>query len=349
MKMSDLLYLHGQPQISGKIKTTAEDFRVTEDLGYLPDGEGEQLLVRLRKTGCNTRFVADALARYLKISAREVSFAGMKDRHAVTEQTFCLRVPGKEMPDMSGFSLEGCEILQVSRHKRKIRTGALAGNAFSLIIRQISDQAAAEQRLALISRDGAVNYFGEQRFGRDGHNLTMAGQWARGEITIRDRNKRSLLLSAARSAMFNQVTSARLAAQGNLTTLLEGDCVQLTGRGSWFVATTDELDDVRLRLQQGELRLTAPLAGKGHAGPQADALSFEQQILDQQPELCELLIKEKVEAARRAMLVVPKELRWQWLDSTTLKLDFWLPAGSFATSVVRELLQQGGEFEDIAE
>lgn len=349
MKMSDLLYLHGQPQISGKIKTTAEDFRVTEDLGYLPDGEGEQLLVRLRKTGCNTRFVADALARYLKIPAREVSFAGMKDRHAVTEQTFCLRVPGKEMPDMSGFSLEGCEILQVSRHKRKIRTGALAGNAFSLIIRQISDQAAAEQRLALISRDGAVNYFGEQRFGRDGHNLTMAGQWARGEITIRDRNKRSLLLSAARSAMFNQVTSARLAAQGNLTTLLEGDCVQLTGRGSWFVATTDELDDVRLRLQQGELRLTAPLAGKGHAGPQADALNFEQQILDQQPDLCDLLIKEKVEAARRAMLVVPKELRWQWLDSTTLKLDFWLPAGSFATSVVRELLQQGGEFEDIAE
>lgn len=349
MKMSDLLYLHGQPQISGKIKTTAEDFRVTEDLGYLPDGEGEQLLVRLRKTGCNTRFVADALARYLKISARDVSFAGMKDRHAVTEQTFCLRLPGKEMPDMSGFSLEGCEILQVSRHKRKIRTGALAGNAFSLIIRQISDQAAAEQRLALISRDGAVNYFGEQRFGRDGHNLTMAGQWARGEITIRDRNKRSLLLSAARSAMFNQVTSARLAAQGNLTTLLEGDCVQLTGRGSWFVATTDELDDVRLRLQQGELRLTAPLAGKGHAGPQADALNFEQQILDQQPDLCDLLIKEKVEAARRAMLVVPKELRWQWLDSTTLKLDFWLPAGSFATSVVRELLQQGGEFEDIAE
>ncbi len=349
MKMSELLYLHGQPQITGKIKTVADDFRVTEDLGYSPDGEGEQLLVRLRKTGCNTRFVADALARYLKIPAREVSFAGMKDRHAVTEQTFCLRLPGKEMPDMSGFLLEGCEILQVSRHKRKIRTGALAGNAFSLIIREVSDQTATEQRLALIAREGAVNYFGEQRFGRDGHNLTMVNQWARGEITIRDRNKRSLLLSAARSAMFNLVTSSRLAATGDLKTLLIGDCVQLTGRGSWFVATEEELDDVRQRVAQGELRLTAPLAGKGNAGPQGEAFSFEQQILDQHPQLCALLVKEKTEAARRAMLVVPKALQWQWLDTTTLKLDFWLPAGSFATSIVRELLQQGGEFEDIAE
>ncbi|GAA0509519.1 tRNA pseudouridine(13) synthase TruD [Tatumella terrea] len=349
MKMSELLYLHGRPSVSGVIRATADDFRVTEDLGYQPDGEGEQLLVRLRKTGCNTRFVADALARYLKIPAREVSFAGMKDRHAVTEQTFCLRLPGKEMPDMSGFELEGCEILQVSRHKRKIRTGALAGNAFSLILRDISDRQAAEQRLALIAEAGAVNYFGEQRFGRDGHNLTMVTQWACGEITVRDRNKRSLLLSAARSAMFNQVTSARLAAQGDLQTLMRGDCVQLTGRGSWFVVKDDEREDVQERVCRHELRLTAPLAGRGDAGPQEDAKRFEQQILDQNPGLCALLCKEKTDAARRAMLVVPKNMHWQWQDDATLKLDFWLPAGSFATSVVRELLLQGGVIEDIAE
>ncbi|GAA0481858.1 MULTISPECIES: tRNA pseudouridine(13) synthase TruD [Tatumella] len=349
MKINELRYLHGEPQLTGMIKTVADDFRVTEDLGYQPDGEGEQLLVRLRKTGCNTRFVAEALARYLKIPAREVSFAGMKDRHAVTEQTFCLRLPGKEMPDMRGFTVEGCEILQVTRHKRKIRTGALAGNAFSLIIRQVSDRQMAEQRLALIAGSGAVNYFGEQRFGRNGHNLTMAGQWARGEITIRDRSKRSLLLSAARSAIFNQVTSARLTAQGDLKTVMPGDCVQLTGRGSWFVANDEELPDVRLRVAQDQLRLTAPLAGRGNAGPQGDALLFEQQILEQYPELCALLVKEKTDAARRAMLVVPKNMHWEWLDNSTLRLDFWLPAGSFATSVVRELLQQGGEFEDIAE
>lgn len=349
MILSELHYLHGKPQASGILRASAEDFRVIEDLGYSPDGEGEQLLVRLRKTGCNTRFVADALARYLKIPAREVSFAGMKDRHAVTEQTFCLRLPGKEMPDMRGFDLEGCEILQVSRHKRKIRTGALAGNAFSLVLREVSDRPATEQRLALIKQSGAVNYFGEQRFGRNGHNLTMVSEWARGEITVRDRNKRSLLLSTARSAIFNQVTSARLAMQGNLHTLMSGDCVQLTGRGSWFVAIPEEMDDIRRRLDLQELRLTAPLAGRGEAGPREEAQHFEQQILDQSPELCALLCKEKIDAARRAMLVIPQKMHWQWLDDTTLVLEFWLPAGSFATSVVRELLQQGGAIEDLAE
>lgn len=349
MILSELNYLHGKPQASGVLRASAEDFRVIEDLGYSPDGEGEQLLVRLRKTGCNTRFVADALARYLKIPAREVSFAGMKDRHAVTEQTFCLRLPGKEMPDMSGFSLEGCEILQVTRHKRKIRTGALAGNAFSLVLREITDRPATETRLALIRDAGAVNYFGEQRFGRNGHNLTMANQWARGDITVRDRNKRSLLLSAARSAIFNQVTSARLAAQGDLQTLFPGDCVQLTGRGSWFVAIPEEMDDIRQRLDRQELRLTAPLAGRGEAGPREQAQQFEQQVLDQYPQLLTLLCNEKTDAARRAMLVVPQNMVWQWLDDATLVLEFWLPAGSFATSVVRELLQQGGAIEDLAE
>lgn len=108
IEFDNLTYLHGKPQGTGLLKANPEDFVVVEDLGFEPDGEGEHILVRILKNGCNTRFVADALAKFLKIHAREVSFAGQKDKHAVTEQWLCARVPCKEMPDLSAFQLEGC-------------------------------------------------------------------------------------------------------------------------------------------------------------------------------------------------------------------------------------------------
>ncbi|WP_241640392.1 tRNA pseudouridine(13) synthase TruD [Rosenbergiella epipactidis] len=349
MDTTPLQWLLGKPTATGVIKHSASDFRVIEDLGYTADQHGEQLLIRLRKTGCNTRFVADALAKYLKIPAREVSYAGMKDRHAVTEQTFCARLPGKEMPSFDRFALEGVEILEVARHQRKVRIGGLAGNFFELVVRDISDIASVEQRLAAIAQQGVPNYFGEQRFGRDRHNLTLAEQWASGEIRIKDRSKRGLLLSAIRSDIFNQVTSARLAAQSNLSTLWVGDCVQLTGRGSWFVVSEDEFSETQSRVQQGDLRITAPLVGKGNTVVTGAAADFEQQQLATQQAFITLLSTERVDAARRAMLVCPRDMTWTWLEGQHLQLNFWLPAGSFATSVVRELVLQGEMIEDPAE
>lgn len=344
-----LHYLHGTPTATGVIKANPEDFVVVEDLGYSPDGEGEHLLVRIRKTGANTRFVAEALAKYLGIHLRDLSYAGMKDRHAVTEQTLCFRLPGNAMPDLRGFQLEGVEILQVVRHKRKLRIGALAGNAFRLVIRQVSQREAVEHRLALIRDAGVPNYFGEQRFGHNGNNLTLAQQWARDEIRLRDRNKRSLILSAARSALFNQVTSARMHQQGGLSHVLAGDALQLAGRGSWFVAQADELEALQARVDQHELRVTAPMPGRGEPGPQAEALAFEQQALADSSTLISLLDRERVDAGRRAMLVVPRDLRWAWWDDVTLEMQFWLPAGSFATSVVRELLNNTADNTNLDE
>lgn len=343
MTVNTLQWLHGQPVASGVVKANPEDFVVIEDLGYRPDGEGEQVLVRVRKNGCNTRFVAEALAKFAGIHPRDVSFAGMKDRHAVTEQWFCLRVPGKETPDFTQFDLEGCEVLESARHRRKLRIGALQGNAFTLILRQISDHEAVEQRLKQIAVAGVPNYFGEQRFGRDGNNLTMAKRWAADEIRVRERNKRSFILSAARSVLFNQIASDRLTQQGSLTQVLPGDALQLNGRGSWFVADEAELVSLQERVDNNELRVTAPLPGRGGWGTQGQALAFEQQSLASEAELIGLIEREKVDAARRAMLVIPRDLRWSWWDDVTVELNFWLPAGSFATSVVREILNQHEE------
>ncbi|ALR77868.1 tRNA pseudouridine(13) synthase TruD [[Enterobacter] lignolyticus] len=348
MMFDQLTYLHGKPQGQGQLKSSPEDFLVVEDLGFAPDGEGEHLLVRILKNGCNTRFVADALAKFLKIHAREVSFAGQKDKHAVTEQWLCARLPGKEMPDMRQFQLEGCQVLEYARHKRKLRLGALKGNEFTLILREVTDRDDVEKRLQAVAEQGVPNYFGAQRFGIGGSNLLGALRWAQSDAPVRDRNKRSFWLSAARSALFNQLVSARLK-KTDFNQVVDGDALQLAGRGSWFVATDDEMSELQSRVAARELMITAALPGSGDWGTQRAALAFEQETLAEQGDLQSLLVREKVEASRRAMLLYPQQLSWNWWDDVTVELRFWLPAGSFATSVVRELINTTGDYANIAE
>lgn len=347
-EFDNLTYLHGKPQSTGLLKASPEDFVVVEDLGFEPDGEGEHILVRILKSGCNTRFVADALAKFLKIHVREVSFAGQKDKHAVTEQWLCARVPGKEMPDLSAFQLEGCKVLEYARHKRKLRLGALKGNAFTLVLREVSHRDEVESRLQAINTGGVPNYFGAQRFGIGGSNLQGALRWAQSDAPVRDRNKRSFWLSAARSALFNQIVSERLK-KTDFNQVVDGDALQLAGRGSWFVATQEELAELQRRVDEKELMVTASLPGSGEWGTQRDALTFEQSAIAEECELQSLLLREKVEASRRAMLLYPQQLSWNWWDDVTVELRFWLPAGSFATSVVRELINTMGDYAHIAE
>ncbi|HFK4065473.1 TPA: tRNA pseudouridine(13) synthase TruD [Kluyvera ascorbata] len=343
-----LTYLHGKPQGTGLLKANPEDFLVVEDLGFEPDGEGEHILVRILKNGCNTRFVADALAKFLKIHAREVSFAGQKDKHAVTEQWLCARVPGNTMPDLSQFQLEGCQVLEYARHKRKLRLGALKGNQFTLVLREVKDREDVEARLQAIAERGVPNYFGAQRFGIGGSNLLGALRWAESGAPVRDRNKRSFWLSAARSALFNQIVSERLK-KPDFNQVVDGDALQLSGRGSWFVATDDELAVLQARVDARELMITAALPGSGDWGTQRTALEFEQTTLAEETALQSLLQREKVEAARRAQLLYPQQFSWNWWDDVTVELRFWLPAGSFATSVVRELINTTGDYANIAE
>lgn len=343
-----LTWLHGQPQSEGLLKANPEDFLVVEDLGFEPDGEGEHILVRILKNGCNTRFVADALAKFLKIHAREVSFAGQKDKHAVTEQWLCARVPGKEMPDLTQFQLEGCQVLEYARHKRKLRLGALKGNQFTLVLREVKGRDDVEARLQAIVERGVPNYFGTQRFGIGGSNLLGALRWAESGAPVRDRNKRSFWLSAARSALFNQIVSERLK-KPDFNQVVDGDALQLSGRGSWFVASVDEQATLQARVDARELMITAALPGSGDWGTQRDALEFEKTVLAEETALQSLLEREKVEAARRAMLLYPQQMSWNWWDDVTVELRFWLPAGSFATSVVRELINTTGDYANIAE
>ena len=331
--MLELAYLKTAPKQTALLKAECADFMVKENLGYSMAGEGEFVAVRVRKTDANTLFVGEKLAQFAGISARNMSYAGLKDRRAVTEQWFSLQMPGKTTPDFGDFQLEGIEILEVTRHNRKIRTGSLDGNYFDILLRNAMETDDLKVRLENLSKFGFPNYFTEQRFGRDGHNLTQALCWAKGEIQVKDRKKRSFYLSAARSEVFNLVVSERLK-QGVANRVLPNDIVQLSGSHSWFVADEKEdLDVLQLRLEQGDLQLTAPLIGET-AQP---ACSLENDIVQQHQDIVNLMKQERLKPARRPLLMKPKDFNWQF-EETGLRLKFYLPAGSYATASVRELV-----------
>ena len=331
--MLELAYLKTAPKQTALLKAECADFVVKENLGYSMAGEGEFVAVRVRKTDANTLFVGEKLAQFAGISARNMSYAGLKDRRAVTEQWFSLQMPGKTTPDFGDFQLEGIEILEVTRHNRKIRTGSLDGNYFDILLRNAIENDDLKVRLENLSKFGFPNYFTEQRFGRDGHNLIQALRWAKGEIQVKDRKKRSFYLSAARSEVFNLVVSERLK-QGVANRVLPNDIVQLSGSHSWFVADEKEdLNVLQLRLEQGDLQLTAPLIGET-AQP---ACSLENDIVQQHQDIVNLMKQECLKPARRPLLMKPKDFNWQF-EETGLRLKFYLPAGSYATALVRELV-----------
>lgn len=332
--MMDLAYLQKTPpKQTALLKAECEDFVVKEQLGYDMSGDGEFVAVKVRKTDCNTLFVGEQLAKFAGISARNMSYAGLKDRKAVTEQWFSLQMPGQPTPDFSQFSLEGVEILDVTRHQRKIRIGSLQGNHFEILLRNVEETDELKVRLDFLAKNGFPNYFTEQRFGRDGNNLTQALRWANGEINVKDRNKRSFYLSAARSEMFNLIVSKRM--ELNLAQqILVGDVLQLNGSHSWFVVDeSEDLAQLQQRLAQQDVLLTAPLIG----GEDKSAVDFEHEIFAQHQALFALMRQERMKAARRPILMQPQHFQWQF-EPNGLRLQFALPAGSYATALIRELV-----------
>ena len=332
--MMDLAYLQKTPpKQTALLKAECADFVVKEQLGYDMSGDGEFVAVKVRKTDCNTLFVGEQLAKFAGISARNMSYAGLKDRKAVTEQWFSLQMPGQPTPDFSQFSLEGVEILEVTRHQRKIRIGSLQGNHFEILLRNAEETDELKVRLDFLAKNGFPNYFTEQRFGRDGNNLTQALRWANGEIKVKDRNKRSFYLSAARSEIFNLIVSKRM--ELNLAQqILVGDVLQLNGSHSWFVVDeSEDLAQLQQRLTQQDVLLTAPLIGE----EEKSAVDFEHEIFAQHQALFALMRQERMKAARRPILMQPQHFQWQF-EPNGLRLQFALPAGSYATALIRELV-----------
>ena len=329
-----LTYLYGEPQATANLRTQADDFIVDEELSFTPTGQGEHLLLLVEKIGQNTQYVAKQIAAAAGLKARLVSYAGLKDRHAVTRQWFCLPVPIKQELHYQDWQIEGVRILQTVRHQRRLKLGSIKQNHFRLRLRHVSDKVAVTARLAQICQ-GVPNYYGEQRFGHFGGNLQLAARLFAGE-SIPDRQLRGLALSASRSMLFNQQVSARVQ-PGLFHTLLVGGVVRLDGSGSVFTVEEPTADLTR-RLLEADLHPTAVLPGIGKVLESAAALAWQLEQLAPYQSWVQALCDLNVNTERRAIRLVPKALSYQWQDDT-LELQFALPTGCFATSVLRELLK----------
>ncbi len=326
------LYLNGAPEITAVIRTQPTDFIVDEQLNFQPSGSGEHLLLQIEKRGQNTQYIAKQLARLTGLRMRDISYAGLKDRHALTRQWFCFKWPIKQELAWQHWQLEECTILQVVRHYRKLRLGALKANHFQITLTEVSEPDALVARLQLI-KAGVPNYFGEQRFGRAGGNLALANGLFAGE-RIADRQIRGLALSASRSFLFNTVLSARIA-QGLFNQVLDGDILQLDGTGSIFqVEKADDL--LQQRLLDSDVHITAPLVGIDGAVVSQQAAALEQQALVAHQQWCQGLAEYRLQGARRSIRLVPQQLN-AVITGDRVTLSFALPAGCFATSVLREL------------
>jgi tRNA pseudouridine13 synthase len=327
---------HGAPLAVAVLRATPEDFVVEEDLGFAPAGSGQHVLLRVRKRNSNTQWVARELARLTGCRPGEVGYAGLKDRRAIAIQWFSVPQPRAPI-SWSAVRNAEFEVLEAHPHTRKLPRGALAGNRFTVRIgttpgdgARLADGLAL--RLADIARRGVPNYFGPQRFGRDGGNLCRAGE----DLRRLAPPERGFILSAARSALFNAVLAARVT-DGSWEHLEAGDLANLDGRGSVF--PVDGADDtLGGRCQRLEIHPTGPLWGEGTPATLGRVLALELRLAAGFPQESALCVAAGMAQERRSLRLAVRELSSE-PEAQAVVLKFRLVRGGFATAVLRELIE----------
>lgn len=336
MTMASLPRALGSPTLSGRMRCTPDDFLVEEIDAFEASGSGEHLLLTIEKRGMNTAFAAKRIAAWAGVPEAGIGYAGLKDRHATTRQRISVHLPKKVAPEIGALESDALRVLDARWHSRKLPRGALAGNRFDLRLRDVAgDRVAIESRLHGIAARGVPNYFGEQRFGRDGDNIANAIAMFGGRRMRREQ--RGLLLSAARSELFNRVLATRVR-QECWDRPLKGEVWMLDGNRSVF-GPEPFTEGLASRLLAFDIHPTAPLWGQGESRAAEDAAMLEQSAL-QDPDAS--LLRSGLERAglrqeRRATRLRPGNLSWEWTDADRLRLRFDLPAGCYATVVLHAL------------
>lgn len=336
LRIKVLPYWHrawGEPLFAALIRESPSDFLVEEQLGIAFSGDGEHDYLKVRKSSANTSWVASRLARHAGVRNMDVGYSGRKDRHAMTTQWFS--VPRRNAADWRSFTEDDVEILDVRRHKRKLRRGAHRGNRFRIALRSPGLETSMQdidERLQRIANDGVPNYFGVQRFGRGAANLDLARRVFAGKRV--GRNERNIAVSAARSLLFNEILSSRVCA-GTWNRILPGELVNLDGSGSFF--RVEEPDTtLERRCAEMDVHPTGALHGSGGEVAQDVVATIERDAISSHAGFASGLDALGLESSRRALRLRVGELDWQ-LDDDGLWLDFTLPKGGFATSVIREI------------
>jgi tRNA pseudouridine13 synthase len=297
------------------LKRLNEDFIVTELPLQRPSGEGEHIWLDIEKNGANTAFVAQQLAAAAGVHDRDVGYAGLKDRYAITRQWFSIYLPKGQSPDLTALQHPEFKVLSQTRHVKKLRPGDLQGNRFRIVLRDVSgDRDAIEALLKAVASQGVPNYFGAQRFGHNGGNVEQGRAMLAREIRVRNPKTKGIYLSALRSFVFNEVLAQRIQ-QGLWGQALPGDVLDEAGRP------------------------TGPLWGRGRLTSSSQALVLESAVAERHATLCHGMEHAGLDQERRALVASPVDMTWAWPHADQLVLAFSLPAGVYATSVLSEVLR----------
>ncbi len=324
-----------------ELKSEPSHFHVSETLGFDFTGEGEHLYLYVEKVGQNTAWVAKQLAKWADVHSKHVSYAGLKDRQAITKQWFSIWLPGRADPD-SKLEVEGVNVLSTIRHKAKLQRGALQKNAFVIVLKNTVshsgdalsevDRIKIESRLTQIRDHGVPNYFGDQRFGRSGGNVEEAIK-SLGNKRLK-HDKKSILLSSLRSYLFNQLLASRVTANTWEIPRAE-EPVMLEGSRSWFLNGSEE--NINERISAWDCHPTGMLFGDLSEQEQSSGhVKDEVTFFESWPDIAQVLKTQRLKAGRRSLRMRPKDLSWTW-QSNDLTLTFELPPGQYATTFITEL------------
>jgi tRNA pseudouridine13 synthase len=329
--LTELNYAYGKPEASGHLKASPEDFAVDEILGFTLSGVGEHLFVQIEKTMLTTEEMATFIAKTLHLPFRAVSYAGLKDKYAITTQWFSLHLPGQADPNLEALNTNQSKVLQSMRHDKKLKIGALQGNRFTIRVSQFEgDKEALLDRVDRVKQTGIPNYFGTQRFGNQGGNLERARTLLFENKKVKSRHLRGLYLSAARSFLFNEIVSRRVQMQC-WNKALSGDLMMLSGTNSVFAA--EQVDEVLIeRVASHDISPAAPLWGEGEERLTADAKVMQDDALEPWHDWLHALEAQRLRKSYRSMVLLPESFSFN--DDV---FTFGLPKGSFATVVLREL------------
>jgi len=336
----------GLPGIGGRIKAQPEDFEVEEVPAYEPSGSGDFLYLWIEKRSMGAEYFMRQIAHRLEIAPGDVGAAGLKDRHAVTRQMVSVPVSVESrLPQLEG---EGIRVLRVSLHSNKLRPGHLRGNRFRILICDV-DSAAPDRIqpiLAQLRSDGLLNYYGQQRFGKDEETARIGFALFRREPTPAVGNRsvqmrsgflRKLALSAAQAALFNLYLAKRLT-ENLARRVVRGDVMAKWPLGGIFLA--EEVAREQERFDRRETVHTGPIFGRKMFAAVAEAAVREASVLHDAgltPEVFQGFGK-LAQGTRRHNLVYLDDLS-AIFEPDGLRLSFFLPAGSYATVVLQEIMK----------
>ena len=333
------------PGIGGVLRSTDEDFAVDEEPAYLPSGAGDHVMVRIEKRGLATPQAVRAIAGALGVRDRDIGVPGMKDRRAVSTQW--LSLPPPVTPEAArALELPGVRVLEAARHPHKLRTGHVRANRFRIRVRSLGGEAPALARRAseilerLAEPPGAPNWYGEQRFGRDGDNAARGRELVSGARRPgRDHRMDRLMISALQSELFNAWLATRVA-DGLYRRAIAGDVLHKRG-GGLFDCADPAADEPRL--VAGEVVATGPMFGERMRRPAEGTPAAEREaaILDAAglPRDAFARVRALAEGTRRDAAIALADAAVAAADNETLEVAFTLPGGAYATTVMREVMK----------